>query len=160
MSKSETLRIIRDVFVCFSISILLEIILITIESNYLSVFLKANILTILLTLLAINTATLGLIATKIHEILSKYPKLNFDKTIKEMHFSLKEQVFLIILSICVLVIDCSKIVNFVHKELILNALLYAVFFFSIYILWDTGKAVFILINSSTLLETKSDAEEQ
>lgn len=144
----DVLRFLKYLSIFFSISILFEILMIYIESDYLNSFLKENILTILLAFLAINTATLGVIASKIQEIKSKYNNLKFGNTISEMRFSLKEQVVLLIMNIFVLVIDDSKLICFEHKDLIFNSLLSSIFFYSIYILWDTGKAVFVMTNLS------------
>ncbi|RWW99547.1 hypothetical protein [Flavobacterium cerinum] len=142
----DLFRFLKFFLIFFAISILLEIVTLAIESSYLKKFLEANILTILLAFLAINTATLGVIASKVQEILAKYPNNTFSTTISEMCFSLKEQVLLLILSLIILICQDSKIIIFAYKDLIFNSALTAIFFYSIYVLWDTGKAVFIMTN--------------
>ncbi|MEC4049572.1 hypothetical protein OX284_009045 [Flavobacterium sp. SUN046] len=144
----DILRFLKYFSIFFSISILFEIWMIYIESEYLKSFLKSNILTILLAFLAINTATLGVIASKIQEIKTKFKDCDFSNTINEMYFSLKEQVVLLIMNIFVLVIDDSKLICFSYKCLIVNSLLSSIFFYSIYVLWDTGKAVFVMTTLS------------
>lgn len=116
------------------------------ESNFLFKYLTDNIIGLLLTLLAINTATLGLIASKIQDMLEKYPKMSFKQTTNEMKFSLTEQVVLIIISVISLIILDSKVIIFQYKELLLNTVLVSVLIYSISILWDTGKAVFVIID--------------
>lgn len=132
----------------FAFSTMLEIVMYSIESDYLNDFLKNNLLTILLAFLAINTATLGVIASKIQEVASKYNDFRPTKTIKEMLFSLKEQVYLLILSILILVVQDSEKIYFLCSTIILNAALTGVFIYSISILWDTGKSVFVLTDLS------------
>ncbi|MCZ2474732.1 hypothetical protein G9H61_04705 [Aquirufa ecclesiirivi] len=117
----------------------------SLESTILYKYLNENLISLLLTLLAINTATSGLIASKIQDILLEIPEIDFKSTIKEMKLSLLEQIVLIFFSISTLVLNYSKILYFEHKECILNIVSVAVLLYSIEILWDTGKSVFIII---------------
>lgn len=115
------------------------------ESDFLFIYLKENIIGLLLTLLAINTATLGLIASKIQDIVQKHPQFDFSTTIKEMKTSLVEQLVLIGISVlALLLMDSGKII-LESKNDIGNVILTTVLIYSINILWDTGKAVFIVI---------------
>ena len=108
-------------------------------------YLQENIISLLLILLAINTTTLGLIASKIQDIVVKIPEIDFSDTIKEMKKSLLEQIILIIVSaFCLLLMDSVKI-TFEHKSEIGNVMLISIFIYAINILWDTGKSVFIII---------------
>ena len=115
------------------------------ESDFLFIYLKENIIGLLLTLLAINTATLGLIASKIQDIVQKHPQFDFSTTIKEMKTSLVEQLVLIGISVlALLLMDSGKII-LESKNDIGNVILTTVLIYSVNILWDTGKAVFIVI---------------
>lgn len=115
------------------------------ESDFLFKYLKENIIGLLLTLLAINTATLGLIASKIQDIVVDYPKFDFSSTIKEMKTSLLEQIILICTSVITLLLLDSNKIDFVYKTDIGNIILTTVLIYSVIILWDTGKAVFVVI---------------
>lgn len=126
------------------------------KSDFLFKYLIDNIIGLLLTLLAINTATLGLIASKIQDMLEKHPKMSFKNTTKQMKFSLTEQVILIIVSVISLVVLDSKIITFQFKELLLNTVLVSVLIYSVNILWDTGKAVFVIID---LIEQMNKKDE-
>ena len=126
------------------------------KSDFLFKYLTDNIIGLLLTLLAINTATLGLIASKIQDMLEKHPKMSFKNTTKEMKFSLTEQVILIIVSVIALVVLDSEIITFQFKELLLNTVLVSVLIYSVNILWDTGKAVFVIID---LIEQMNKKDE-
>jgi len=116
------------------------------ESNFLFNYLQENIIGLLLTLLAINTATLGLIASKIQDIVINFPEMDFSSTTKEMKLSLLEQIILIIVSVFTLLIQDSNKLTFEFKDDIGNIILVAVLIYAINILWDTGKAVFVIID--------------
>lgn len=115
------------------------------ESDFLFKYLQENIIGLLLTLLAINTATLGLIASKIQDIVVDYPKFDFSSTIKEMKTSLLEQIILICTSVITLLLLDSNKIDFAYKTDIGNVILTTVLIYSVTILWDTGKAVFVVI---------------
>ncbi|MDA8730942.1 hypothetical protein N9M36_01260 [Flavobacteriaceae bacterium] len=72
--------------------------------------------------------------------------MSFKKTTKEMKFSLTEQVILIIVSVISLIVLNSSVVQLEYKELVLNTVLVGVLIYSVNILWDTGKAVFVIID--------------
>jgi len=149
------MRLAKNISFYLIIAFIICIISKYLKSEFLLKYLSENIIGLLLTLLAINTATLGLIASKIQDMLSKYPKMSFKKTTKEMKFSLTEQVVLIIVSVIALIILNSSLIQFDYKELVFNTILVGVLIYSISILWDTGKAVFIIID---LIEEKNNKE--
>jgi hypothetical protein len=62
--------------------------------------LKSNITNLQVALLAVNAATLGIVLTKIRELIDKIGKSEaFEATRKEMMMSIKEQVALIDFSV-------------------------------------------------------------
>lgn len=113
----------------------------------LSGFLINNLITILVALLAINSATLSIVLTKIREIIDKNNMSNdaFAKSKSEMMFSLKEQVALIIFSIPLIVLYKSKFIVLFNLSIVLNTCLISIFIFSIFILYDTAKSVFVVL---------------
>lgn len=115
------------------------------DSTFLFIYLQTNIIGLLITLLAINTATSGLIASKIQDFVVQKPEIDFSSTIKEMKSSLLEQIILIITSVICLIIQNSKKIELELKDDICNIILITVFIYAIDILWDTGKAVFVII---------------
>lgn len=127
----------------------------TLESTNLYTYLNNNLISLLLTLLAINTATSGLIASKIQDIVTVEPKIDFKSTISEMKLSLLEQIVLIFFSILALVVNDSKVLYFEHKDFILHVISVGVLIYSIEILWDTGKSVFIIIEEIQKLRDNS-----
>lgn len=139
------MNIIKNISFYFVIGIIIAFLGNFLESDFLFIYLQNNIIGLLLTLLAINTATLGLIASKIQDIVVEYPEFNFSSTIKEMKLSLLEQIILICTSVITLLLLDSNKINFLYKNDIGNVILTTVLIYSVTILWDTGKAVFVVI---------------
>ena len=140
------MRIVKNISFFIILGFIVVLISIWIKSDFLFSYLQNSIIGLLLTLLAINTATLGLIASKMQDMLEKHVGLSFEKTIKEMKFSLIEQIVLIAVSITSLMLLGSSIIIFEYKEILVNSLLTSVLLYAIHILWDTGKAVFVIID--------------
>lgn len=140
------MRILKNISFYLLISSFLNILSQYINSNFLTEYLSKNIIGLLITLLAINTASLGLVASKIQDILEKEPRINFKETISEMKFSLYEQIFLISLCIISQIILNSEKLVFTYQQFTLDTILLAILIYSIIILWDTGKAVFVIID--------------
>ena len=139
------MKLVKNISFFIIIAIIITFLGAILESKFLFKFLQENIISLLLILLAINTTTLGLIASKIQDIVVKIPEMDFSDTIKEMKTSLLEQIILIIASVfCLLLMDSNKI-SFEYKNEIGNVILISIFIYAINILWDTGKSVFIII---------------
>jgi hypothetical protein len=121
-----------------------------IESSFFADFLKDNIIVILVTLLAINTATSGLIISKLQELSQKH-KTKFEKTYKSMRNSLLEQVILIVVCSITLILRESASIQKILNEnyFYFDTIILAVFIYSLDILYDTGKAIFIIIDNLT-----------
>ena len=149
------MKIIKNISFFIVISILIVLLANYLETDFLFKYLQNNIIGLLLTLLAIITATLGLIASKIQDILVKYPEFDFSPTIREMKMALLEQIILIAVSILCLIIQDSLKITFDLKEFICNTILVTVLIYTISILWDTGKSVFIIIDELQKLKNNT-----
>lgn len=79
------------------------------------------------------------------ELETNFNDLDFKSTYIEMKFSLKEQIILIILSLLVLIINDSKLIDFEFKNFIIGTFLTTIFIYAIDILRDTGISVFKLL---------------
>lgn len=139
------MKLVKNISFYIIISIIITFLGFKLESKFLFKYLQENIIGLLLTLLAINTATLGLIASKIQDIVVKYPQMDFSETIKQMKISLLEQIILIIISILCLLLMDSVIITYEFKKEIGNVFLVSILIYAINILWDTGKGVFVII---------------
>ncbi len=150
------MRLAKNISFYIIIAFIISLLSSYLKSDFLFKYLCDNIIGLLLTLLAINTATLGLVASKIQDMLEKYPKMSFKNTTREMKFSLTEQVVLIIISVISLIVLNSELIKFEQKELLLNTVLVSVLIYSVDILWDTGKAVFVIIDLIEELNKKRE----
>lgn len=109
-------------------------------------YLREKIVELLITLMAINTATVSVVVTKLHDI-GRAENINLQRTINEVRVSLLEQIILIIISVLLIILYNSPIVkmNFVYHDLFFNTLFVTVFIYAIDILRDTGMAIFEII---------------
>lgn len=141
---------LKDISLFFVIAIITNLVSTLLGTDFLFTYLKNNLITVQLTLMAINTATCGLVVSKLQEIKEKYKDVNIKPITKSLLESLKEQIILVILGVFFVLLIESKVsdqffytnyVNFTLKTLLLT-----VFINSIQILWDTGKSIFVLID--------------
>ncbi|ASS48422.1 MAG: hypothetical protein A3D31_08335 [Candidatus Fluviicola riflensis] len=125
-----------------------------IGSKFLQKYLCENLLTIILGFLAINTATLGVLATKLHDIKKELQNLDLTDVVKQMKLSLTEQIVLVFITLSSLIFRNSDI-DWVYKWYITDIFNVATFLYAINILWDTGKSVFILIIDSNFKDNSA-----
>jgi hypothetical protein len=118
------------------------------ESRYITAFLKQNLVTILVALLAINCTTLGIVLTKLRELIDSSKKGGaFSGTKKEMMRSINEQIVLIVTALVLLLIQDSKwLESHVCFTGLIQVLVMACFVFAIMILYDTAKSVFVILD--------------
>lgn len=144
---------IRDISLFLAIAFFANLVSHLIETDFLMVYLKSNLTTVQLGLLAINTATCGLVVSKLQEIKEKHVEINVKPITNQLLLSLKEQIILIIVGIISMILIASNVFNSCdYCEYIkfgLETLLIAVFINSVQVLWDTGKSVFVLIDFMT-----------
>lgn len=125
---------IKNISFFLVISVIVSIAADYIESYFIFKYLKEQLLTVLLTLLAINTATSSLIASKMQDLMIQYPKINFRSSIKEMKISLLEQIILIVVALlCLFFMDSEKII-FNYKTIFFNSILLTILIYAINIL--------------------------
>ncbi|MBK9284744.1 MAG: hypothetical protein IPM51_10565 [Sphingobacteriaceae bacterium] len=139
---------IKNIFAFLFLALLISLGLHWIESNFIAEFLKSNLIIILLTLLAINTATVSILLSKLKEISEKHKDFNFEESYGSLKSSLTEQIVLICFGFIVLILADSKIIQakLPYQEIIFNTLNTAIFIYSVDILRDTGKAIFIIVD--------------
>lgn len=142
------ISIIRNIFISIGVGFLLYELQNAMQSSYVVTFLKANLVTLLVALVAINSATLGIILTKIRDILDKEGNNgNFIQTKKQMILSIKEQISIIPISLILLLIEDSVWINNHNNcSSFIEVMLIACFFYAIIILYDTAKSVFVILD--------------
>lgn len=125
----------------------LNLLSIFLVSPFLSKFLHDNLINILINLLAINTATTGIVLTKLKEISESHNNFDFSESYKELKLALVEQIILIGLSMIVLIFNDSTLIksHLSQHDFIFNTLITAIFINALDTLRDTGKAIFLII---------------
>jgi len=115
------------------------------ESKFLLIYLGENLTTILIAFLAVSIATISIVSTKLKEVIDKY-NANFSSTIKSLRFSIKEQIFYILLSIIVSVFCGSKLFMdmYSYSYQIIEVIFIYIFLLALYNIYDTANAIFII----------------
>lgn len=115
-------------------------------STYLEDYLRENLITLLVALLAINTTTSSVVMTKLKEI-SDATGGNFKSTIDQLKLSIYEQMMFIVIAAIVLILTGSKVVLSIHTSMpfILNGIIASVFVAGLYALFDTAKSIFVIL---------------
>lgn len=119
------------------------------QSQYLNDFLKGNLITLLIALLAINSATMGIVLTKIRDLIDKkgVGSDNFTATKSEMLLSIKEQIGLIALAVILLTLsDSAFVASTPELKSGMSVALCSIFAYSLINLYDTAKSVIIIID--------------
>jgi hypothetical protein len=118
-----------------------------IQSDFIFNFLKPNITNLQVALLAVNTATLGIVLSKIREIIDKTgQRAEFESTRNEMLLSIKEQVALVAVSLLIIALESAKNPPIAVPSEVFQATLVASFIYSIFVLYDTAKSVFVILD--------------
>lgn len=128
------------------LAIIVNLVAIGLDSSFLGIFLQQNLISILINLLAINIATCTILITKVKDLKDLHGA-DFSESFKELRVSVIEQIALIGSAFLVLIIGGSAKLNysFCGYSLVIDILLTTIFVYAIAILWDIGKAVFIII---------------
>lgn len=118
-------------------------------STYLVDFLKSNLLTLLVALLAINSATLGIVLTKLREIIDNGASNSFEKVRSEMRLSVFEHIGLIVLSLVLFTLVESRwgAGLAVTSLSFLHSCIAGIFCYSLYLLYDAANSVFMLLRN-------------
>lgn len=116
------------------------------QATFLHIFFESNLVTILVALLAVNAATMGIVLTKMRDLIDKNGNGDaFNKTKVNMLLSIKEQIGLIILATIILSIKSSPTIQSVQNmPLLFNSIITGIFVYALLILYDTAKGVLIV----------------
>lgn len=142
-----TLSVIKSVATSLVVASAFQCFLHYIQSDFIFIFLKSNLTNIQLALLAINIATLSIVFAKIREIIDRTGTREvFDATKKEIVLSIKEQAALIFVSLFVMALEGAKNLPIAIPSDIFQVALVACFYYSVLILYDTAKSIFIILD--------------
>lgn len=116
------------------------------ESSFLRDWLKRDLITLLVALLAINTTTSSVIMTKLKEIAEK-TGADFGRTISQLKHSIVEQIAYVVVAVIILILAGSQKVLALHNsaEFVLTGALAAVFVAAIHNLSDTANSIFVIL---------------
>lgn len=144
------IHLFKNIGASFVVAFLIYTLLEKLESQYVYKFLENNLINLLVTILAINSATLSIVLVKIRELTDKSSSSDsFKATRIEMLFSIKEQIALIFISLFLLATISSK--KIVSLQLVIlndsmNVALIACFVYAMIILFDIAKSVFVILD--------------
>lgn len=142
------LHVLKTSLISLGVGFLVEIVNDWISSQFLSKFFEANLITILVALLAINAATMGIVLTKIRDLIDRNGGAEFfQKTRAQMLLSVKEQIGLIVFATSLLSLKSGVMMaNVQNISLLVNAVLTGVFVYALIVLYDTAKSVLIIVD--------------
>ncbi|UTW01197.1 hypothetical protein KDW99_08755 [Marinomonas rhizomae] len=139
--------ILKTALISLALGFLLELSGIWLKTSFLQEFFKNNLVTILVALLAINATTMGIILSKIRDLIDKHGGDEFFKnTKKSMLISIQEQIGLIIAATIVLAAKSSEVIKQIDNlPLLLNSITTAIFIYALLVLYDIAKGVLIIV---------------
>ncbi|OFS84506.1 hypothetical protein HMPREF3144_06580 [Oligella sp. HMSC05A10] len=141
------MSIVNNLLKSMAIATMLYFVQCLLGLDYLGDFLRSNLVTILITVLAINTATMAVILAKMFEISREHNTAvdqAFKNTKKELLLSIREQIGAVIAAMMLSMLTSEKLpfVHFsTHIHIGLEILLISVFIYGLYLLYDTAKSV-------------------
>lgn len=139
--------VIRTTFISLGAACIVQFFLHQIQSDFIFNFLKSNITNLQVALLALNTATLGIVLTKIREIIDKTgQRAEFQSTRNEMLLSIKEQIALVATSLIIIAFESAKNISIAVPSEVFQTTLIASFIYSIIVLYDIAKSVFVILD--------------
>lgn len=141
-------HVLKTSAISLGIGFLLQILQSLLHTTYLNDFLSRDLITILIALLAINSATLGIVLTKVRDLVERHGNAQcFHSTKEHMILSIKEQIVLIVFSIIFLTVISSDVITDQDDlKLLLNATVTGIFSYALFVLYDTAKSVLIIID--------------
>lgn len=117
-------------------------------TSYFNSFLQNNLVNILIALLAVNSATMGIVLTKVRDLIDRHGGAEaFKQTREHMLLSIKEQISLIILAVSALSAAEAKIVaETTELKAFIFISLGTIFAYAMFNLYDVSKSVLIIID--------------
>src|SRR5690606_21966360 len=133
-------QVVTTSFISIGIGFLAELLNVWLGSKFLYGFFESNLVTILVALLAVNAATMGIVLTKMRDLIDKNGNAEaFKKTRRNMLLSIKEQIGLIILAAIVLSVKSAPVVQSIENmPLLFNSIVTGIFVYALLVLYDTA----------------------
>lgn len=117
------------------------------DTTYFTDFLKDELISLIITVLAINAATLSITLGKVRELIDQHGG-DFSSTRKACLNSLIEQFVLILVAILFLVLYSSPVITtpWPGTQLLFAIVFTTCFFQELWVLFDTTKSIFIVLD--------------
>lgn len=130
------------------IAIIVELILNWLKAPFLHNFFNANLITIVVALLAINTTTLGIVLSKLRDLMDQVGGGDFfTKTKRSMLMSIHEQISLIVIATALLSTQGAAVIQEIDNlPFIFNVSITATFVYALLTLYDTARCIFIILD--------------
>ena len=141
-------QVLTTSFISLGIGFLVELLNVWLGAKFLYVFFESNLVTLLVALLAVNAATMGIVLTKMRDLIDKKGNAEAFKTTRSnMLLSIKEQIGLIILATIVLSVKSAPVVQSIENmPLFFNSIITAIFVYALLVLYDTAKGVLVIVD--------------
>lgn len=141
-------QVLTTSFISLGIGFIAELLNIWLGTNFLYSFFESNLVTILVALMAVNAATMGIVLTKMRDLIDKNGNAEtFKRTRSNMLLSIKEQIGLIVLATVVLSIKSAPAVQAIENmPLLFNSIVTGIFVYALLVLYDTAKGVLIIVD--------------
>ena len=142
------IQILKSVLIALAAGFVCQLFQGWLSSTYLTSFLEQNLVNLLVALLAVNSATMGIVLTKIRDLVEKHGQGDaFGRTKRQMLVSIKEQIGLILVAMLSLMVSNSPYAAQIpNGEILFGSLLAGVFVYGMMILYDTAKSVLLIID--------------
>lgn len=141
-------HVLKTSLISLGVGFLAELVNGWLSSQFLIKFFEGNLITILVALLAINAATMGIVLTKIRDLIDRNGGSEFfRKTRAQMLLSVKEQIGLIVFATSLLAIKSgAAMANAPNVPLLVNSVITGIFVYALIVLYDTAKSVLIIVD--------------
>lgn len=141
-------QVLTTSFISLGIGFLTELLNVWLGSKFLYGFFESSLVTILVALLAVNAATMGIVLTKMRDLIDKNGNAEvFKKTRRNMLLTIKEQIGLIILASIVLSVKSAPVVQSIENmPLLFNSIVTGIFVYALLVLYDTAKGVLVIVD--------------
>lgn len=143
---------LKTIFAYLFISLIINVVALAVKSTFITDYDGSNMITLLVTIFAINVATSNFIISKLNEFKVVSGK-SFTKSFSALNSTMIEQILLILLAFVILIIRDSPIIKMVlivfdiPVSLIIDTLLIFIVIYYLSILWYTGKSMVAINNT-------------
>jgi hypothetical protein len=141
-------HVLKTALISLGVGFVIEIINGWLFSQYLNRFFETNLITILVALLAINATTMGIVLTKIRDLIDKNGGSEFfRKTRAQMLLAVKEQIGLIVIATSLLSVKSGSFISAIENmPLLLNSIVTGTFVYALIVLYDIAKSILIIVD--------------